>query len=385
MLKYISSWPKSSLLLSLFLLPRLVTAQTDKVLLTDNVLKNHLDSSVNICAKVYMSEPNSVGLSIGIFLSDKSYTYNYGELKKGSGKLPTANTFYGIGSIDKTFATTLLAQAVEEKRIKLNDDIRKYLPIGYSNLEYEGTPIRFVNLANHTSGLPNAVKKYSVQIQDSLRKLTLADQVNFYSSYSADSLLADLYNVQLDTIPGTRYRYNNNDIKLLILLIERIYGQSYGKLLSDFVNKSLNMGDTRTELSGSDTSRVSTGYFRNKPENFLNLKGFFVGPTVVSTTNDMLKYIEANLSEKNQAIKLTHQKTWTEHDDLSMGLGWMIGGKTKDDQYIYHDGNTRVGYNSICIFYPKDNLGIIIMVNETNSLEKIGDLANEIKMKLNYK
>jgi CubicO group peptidase (beta-lactamase class C family) len=385
MLKYFSSWPKLSLLLSLFILPRLVTAQTDKVLLTDNALKTHLDSSVNICARVYMSDPNSVGLSIGVFRNGKSYTYNYGELKKGSGKLPTANTFYGLGSIDKTFATTLLAQAVEEKRIKLNDDIRKYLPTGYSNLEYERTPIRFVNLANHTSGLPNAIKKYSVQIQDSLRKLTLADQVNFYSSYSADSLLADLHDVKLDTIPGTRYRYNSNDIKLLILLIERIYSQSYGKLLSDFVNKDLNMSDTRTELSGSDTSRVATGYFRNKPETFVNLKGFFVGPTVVSTTNDMLKYIEANLSEKNQAIKLTHQKTWMERDDFSMGLGWMIGGKDKGDQYIYHDGNTRVGYNSICIFYPKDNLGIIIMANETNSLEKIGDLANEIKMKLNYK
>src|SRR5690606_5515523 len=139
------------------------------------------------------------------------------------GKLATANTFYGLGSIDKTFATTLLAQAVKEKRIKLNDDIRKYLPTGYSNLEYKGTPIRFVNLANHTSGLPNAIKKYSAQIQDSLRKLTLADQVNFYSLYSADGLLADLGSVKLDTVPGTIHRYNNNDIKVLILLIERIY------------------------------------------------------------------------------------------------------------------------------------------------------------------
>jgi CubicO group peptidase (beta-lactamase class C family) len=385
MLKNSFSWTKLPLLFLLFILPRLGIAQTGKALLTDNALKTHLDSSVNICAKAYMSDPNSVGLSIGIFLNGKSYKFNYGEVKKGSGKLPTANTFYGIGSIDKTFAATLLGQAVKEKKIKLNDDIRKYLPTGYSNLEYEGTPIRFVNLANHTSGLPNAIKKYSAQIQDSLRQLTLADQVNFYSLYSADSLLADLYKVRLDTIPGTRYQYNNNDIKLLILLLERIYGQSYGQLLRDFVNNKLNMSDTKTELSGSDTSRVSTGYFRNKPENFVNLKGFFVGPTVVSTTNDMLKYIEANLSEKNQAIKLTHQRTWTESDSFSLGLGWMIGGESNGDHYIYHDGNTRVGYNSICIFYPKDNLGIVIMVNETNSLSKIGDLANEIKVKLSYK
>jgi CubicO group peptidase (beta-lactamase class C family) len=96
----------------------------------------------------------------------------------------------------------------------------------------------------------------------------------------------------------------------------------------------------------------------------------------------MIKYLEANLSEKNQAIKLTHQRTWTESDSFSMGLGWMIGSKGNRDQYIYHDGNTRVGFNSICIFYPKDNLGIIIMANETNSLSKIGDLANEIKMRL---
>jgi len=385
MLNNFSSCTKSCLLFLLLVLARLGTAQSGKALLTDNALNNYLDSSVNTCAKSYLSDPNSVGLSIGIFLNGKSYRYNYGEVKRGSGILPTANTFYGIGSIDKTFATTLLGKAVVEKRVNLNDDIRKYLPTGYINLEYSGTPIRFVNLANHTSGLPNAIKKYSVQIQDSLRQLSLTNQVNFYSLYTADSLLADLYNVKLDTIPGSRYRYNNNDIKLLILLLERIYGQSFGQLLSAFVNENLNMSDTKTELSDSDTARVSTGHFRNKPENFVNLKGFFVGPTVVSTTNDMLKYIQANLSEKNQAIKLTHQPTWTESDSFSLGLGWMLGSKSNGDQYIYHDGNTRVGFNSICIFYPKDNLGIVILVNETNSLSKLGELANEIKTKLNYK
>lgn len=378
---YISSWATTSLLLPLFLLSHVGIAQHDKPLLTDNPLRNHLDSAVNMSASAYVSDPNSVGLSIGIFLDGRSYSFNYGEVKKGSGKLPTANTFYGLGSIDKTFASTLLAQAAEEKRVKLDDDIRQYLPPGYSNLEYGETPIRLVHLANHTSGLPNTIRKYSQHILDSLRQLTLADQVQFYSAYSADSLLADLYTIRPDTIPGTRYRYNNNDIKILVLLLERIYGRSYGQLLTEFVNTQLNMRDTRTALSGPDTSRVSTGYFRGKPENFVNLRGFFVGPTVFSTTNDMLKYMEANLSERNRAIKLTHQITWTANDGFSMGLGWMIGGNNNTGRYIYHDGNTRLGFNSLCIFYPDDNMGIVILVNETNSLDKIGDLANEIRFK----
>ena len=91
--------------------------QISKPVLTDNTLKTFIDSAVQKAAIIYLQDSNANGISIGVYINGEKHTYNYGEVKKGSNKLPTADTYYGLGSIDKTFATILLAQAVVEKKL----------------------------------------------------------------------------------------------------------------------------------------------------------------------------------------------------------------------------------------------------------------------------
>lgn len=356
------------------------TAQTSKPLLTDNKLKTNLDSAIHYAASIYMQDSNANGISIGVYRKGEKYTYNYGEAKKGTGLLPSPNDFYNIGSVAKTFVATILAQAVVDKKLNLNDDIRKYLPNQYPNLEYNGQPIRFVNLANHTSGLPTAIRMFSVPVQDSLKKLSIAEQVNFYSQYNQDSLLTNLRNIKLDTLPGVEYRYNSGAMMVLILLLERVYHKPYEQIVTSYLKTRLKMYDTKPFLSPNEIKTAVQGYNnRGKPQQFLNLKGFYLGPTMNSTINDMLKYIEANLFEKDKAIKLTHQLTWGKKDGFGLGLGWMLNNESNGERYIYHDGNTKIGYNTLCIFYPGEDLGFIIIVNDTISQDKVGELENNIK------
>ncbi len=101
-----------------------------------------------------------------------------------------------------------------------------------------------------------------------------------------------------------------------------------------------------------------------------------------STINDMLKYIKANLSTKDKAIRLTHQLTYGMEKGFGMGLGWMIDNNSNGERYIYHDGNTKIGYNTLCTLYPSEDLGFIIMVNDTVSQDKVGELENNIKQAL---
>ena len=221
---------------------------------------------------------------------------------------------------------------------------------------------------------------------DSLRGLTLAEQVNFYAHYTSDSLLADLHRIKLDTIPDKKYHYNNNDIKVLILLLERIYRQPYEQLVTHYLKTHLGMQDTKTLLSANEMVRASTGYFRkNEAQEFVNFRGFIAGPSMISTVNDMLKYLEANLSEKDGAIRLTHQLTWGKKNGFAIGLGWMMDNESNGERYIYHDGSTRLGFNSLCIFYPEKDLGFIILVNDNLGLDKIGELENNIKKALDKK
>lgn len=361
----------------LFFCPTLF-AQTNSSVLTDNKLKSKLDTAIDHAVKTYLQDSNTNGVSIGVYYKTKNYTYNYGK-----SKLATADNFYNIGSVAKTFVTTILAQAVVDKKINLNDDIRKYLSSQFPNLQYNSKPILVENLANHTSGLPRAFRVFSSTIQDSLRKLTISEQAKFYSLYNQDSLLADLHRIKLDTLPNTKFQYNSNAMMVLVLLLENVYHKPYGEIATQYLRTHLKMYNTKPFLTNTEITNAVQGFNNSrKPQQFLNLRGFYFGPTMNSTINDMLKYIKANLSMKDKAIRMTHKLTYGKDKGFGMGLGWMMDNNSNGERYIYHDGNTKIGYNTLCIFYPNKSLGFIIIVNDTVSQDKVGELENNIKQAL---
>ena len=71
------------------------------------------------------------------------------------------------------------------------------------------------------------------------------------------------------------------------------------------------MSQTKPVLADVELKKAAQGYDRNnKPAKYINLEGFFIGPTMNSTLNDMVQYLEAQLAEKDPAIRLTHQQTF---------------------------------------------------------------------------
>jgi len=142
---------KIILLLFALLFSKQVIAQKGLIKLpNDNQLKTSLDSLVDRSVSAFMQNNSRVGISIGLLKNGTQYIYNYGSTKKDKQHLPTKHTVYELASITKTFGSTLLAKAVLDKKVELNDDIRKYLKEDYPNLEYDGTPITLLNLANQT-------------------------------------------------------------------------------------------------------------------------------------------------------------------------------------------------------------------------------------------
>lgn len=352
-----------------------------KKVLTDNKLKTHIDSIVNNNALIYMLDPKSVGLSIGIFKDGKTYTYNYGEVKKGTNQLPTSKTFYELGSITKTFVGILLAKAVVEKKVKLTDDIRKYLKGKYPNLEYKGNPIQLTHLANHSSGLPY----WTINRPDSLDNLKPYDQHLFYEKYTLKDLAKDLHNVKLDTLPGVRFNYSAAGINTLIIILENIYSKSFEQLAKDYFGKQFGMTDTKKVLSQTEIKRFVTGYDeRDFTVPYFVQNTAALGPELASTVQDMLKYISYNVQEKNEVLKLSHQKTFTLINDYGLGLGWMMNKNWQGDNYVFHNGQGW-GCMSTCTFYPKWQTGFVIFVNEKISQEKVGALERNLSEALNQK
>jgi Beta-lactamase len=121
---------------------------------TDNPRKSATDTAVQATVERYTGQNSPAGIAIATLYRGQERYYNYGEVVRGGKVLPTSRTIFEIGSITKTMTGVLLAQAVRDKKLQIDDDIRRYLPGKYPQLEFGGKPIRVRHLAKHTSGLP---------------------------------------------------------------------------------------------------------------------------------------------------------------------------------------------------------------------------------------
>ena len=357
------------------------TGRTTSVL-TDNKQKTSLDQAVHRAASLYMQHPDAAGMSIGIYQQGKQTFYNYGEVEKGSGRLPTSTTYYDLGSVAKTFLGTLLAQAVIDRKVKLTNDIRQYLPGQYPNLVVDGRPIQVVDLANHTSGLGGTSHIYTPTMKARLDQLNLADKIAYYNTYTADSLLHDLHSLQLATKPGTTYRYSGVGMFVLQVLLERVYQQPYEQLVTRYVQTRFGMHDTKRVLSAQEQQRAAIGYQSAQlPQAHVNYTGYWGGPGMSSTTADLVKYLRANLAEREPAVRLAHQRTWGTAPAFGLGLGWMLDSDAEGNSRIYHNGKA-IGYNARFVLYPGQNLGIVLLVNENISQDRLTEMEEFLTQQL---
>ena len=349
---------------------------------TDNRLRTPLDAAVQQAAAAYMQQPAAVGLSIALYRGGRQYFYNYGEVEQGSGRRPTAATYYNMGSVAKTFVGTLLAQAVLDKKVQLTDDIRRYLPGQYPNLEFAGHPVRLVDLINHTASLPSTSHVYPKALGDSLRVLPLAPRIAYYNRYSADSLLADLHQMRPTAQPGTTYRYNNLGPLIVQLLLERIYQQPYEQLVTHYVQVHFGLRDTKRVLSASEQRRYAIGY--DTPQHgqaHVNYTGYWGGTTLSSTPADLLRYAQANLAERDPAVRLAHQPTTTLPDGYAVGLAWRLDTDAAGSRRIYHSGHFP-GYNTWLACYPDQDVAVVLLVNDYISQDRLTELGQQLKQAL---
>ena len=102
----------------------------------------------------YKKNPN-VGISVGFISNNEEYYTAYGNLNAESQAKIDKNSLFEIASITKILTSNLIAQAVIDHKIKLDDYIDGYLPKEYVLNQNLKNKIRVSDLASHQSGLPD--------------------------------------------------------------------------------------------------------------------------------------------------------------------------------------------------------------------------------------
>lgn len=334
-----------------------------KPVVSDNPKQTALDLEVDSLVQSYMSDPANESLSIGIVHQGNVLFYHYGEVKKGSAALPSNSSLYEIGSITKTFTGILLAKAIEEQKVKADDDIRRYLPESCKGLAYKNTAITLVQLANHTSGLP--------RIPENLTKQKNFDEQDPYKYYSKEMLYTYLSKLKLKTMPGTVSEYSNTGMALLGLILAEVYGKSYAELVKEKITGPLHMDHTYVEVPAEQAAAFCTGYDETGREtkhwNFTDLTAC---GGLRSTPENMMQYLKANMEEQDKAIALSHTATFQSGKYSAIGMAWQRQQSLSGDETIWHNGATY-GFSSFLGFVKGKEVGVLILSNSGNTVDEI--------------
>lgn len=343
---------------------------------TDNI-KNVVDSALY----KMITKPLIHSASIGVVFHGKEYIGHYGELEEGKKNIPNNETIYEIGSLSKTLTGMLTAQAVQDKKLHLDDDVQKYLAESYPNLKFKDHPIRIKDLLSHTSGIPNMLPlEANTILQDFTDHDTPAKLNKLYRNYKKKDFLTDLHQVRIDTISGYKYAYSSAGTQLMASILEKVYNVDFEKLLTDYLSENMAAENTKINLSNRELERLATGYHSDNSviTSPMPILPWGASGNIKSTLPDMVKYIRF-LLQKNKITTESYRPIVTLDPEFSIGYFWnIITDKKLGTYYLHHGGVPR----SQCYIYiiPKYELGVFIITNQSgnNTASVMEEALNEI-------
>jgi len=320
-------------------------------------------------AATLIQQPLLHSASIGVVYRGTELIRHRGDMEAGKPGPPTDATLYEIGSLSKTLAGTLMANAVLEKKVGLDDDVRMYLQGDYPNLQYNGEPLRVRHLLSHTSGLPNMVpERANTVLADFTDHRTPAELNAVYAGYGQADFFRDLHTVEIGRLPGKEYAYSSAGTELVAHILEVVYKRDYATLLRDVLADAAGMEGIRIRLGDTEMLRLAVGYHSDNPIPTTPMPQLPWGASgnVKATTPDMVKYLRFQLAG-GPVVTESHRALVTFDPEFSIGYFWNIvrGDALKGVYYAHHGGVPR----SQCYIYivPKYDLGIFVITNQSGT------------------
>ena len=303
-----------------------------------------------------------LGTVIGIIDKNGTRYYGFGQKSLEEASTPNENSIFEIGSVTKTFTSTLLSDLNEKGEINIHDSIQTYLPVFKNVLAKTNKIITLENLSTHTSGLPR--DPYNMDVNNDYR----------YRDYSIEELNSFLSNYEIDSTTNT-FNYSNLGVLVIEHAIESKMERTYESLIIERITNVLDMSDTQFKVSEEKRKRLVQGYKNGEPTEELDIGEFQAMGGLRSTASDMLKFLGAQLGMYpnllSDAIQETH-KVYFEDENNAMGLGWEILKRNESGKTIYYHKGGTPGFVSFAGFNLEDQIGVVVLINGRRYFSDIG-------------
>ena len=337
--------------------------------------------------KGVMEEFQAVGISAAV-VKDGEIVYNkaFG-YKNVENQTPlTTDDFMRIASISKSFTATSIMQLVDKGVVSLDADVSDLIGFKIRNPHHPEIPITLKMVLSHTASIRDKEDYFTL---DHLNPAIYGDCVESFFEYK----------------PGEGYTYSNMGLNLAGAILEKLSGVRFDDYVRENViwklglygghnNDSLDMSKCALIYKKEDGQWVpSEGAYRSRSEDMpsyvLGYSAPIFSPTggVKISAQDLAKYMmmHMNYGEYNgvriisqESAKAMQTPVRVKADpnaaEYALCLTEMAG--YVDDEKYNTPGNYPMGHtggayglNSIMIWSPADNWGIVAMTNGYVSVE----------------
>ena len=305
-------------------------------------------------------KPDGPGCAVAVYQNAKIVlAKGYGSANLEYGLPITPATPFIVGSVSKQFTAAAIALLVEEKRLALTDDVRKYVP----ELADYGTPITIDHLVHHTSGL-----------RDWWELVNVAG-LRYDDTYTAQDVL-DMTARQhgLNFTPGERYLYSNTGYIVLGIVVQRVTGKSLREFAAERLFGPLHMADSHYQddhtlpvrgrayaYSPSAGGRYTINVWNND----------LVGQGgVMTTVLDLAKWDENFYSGSVGGPGFLQRQLQRGKLNAGTQIPYAFGvqiGSYRGLDLVEHSGSTG-GYRAVLTRFPKQHTSVAVLCNVSDAV-----------------
>jgi D-alanyl-D-alanine carboxypeptidase len=351
-----------------------------------------MDEIENLLQKMVVDN-NAPSVQYILFNKDstiKRYSYGLADISRNTQVI--SQTTYNAFSVTKTFTALAILQLAEQKKIGLEEPVKKYLPgFPYS------TEITIRQVLSHSAGIPNPIP------------LSWIHLTTEHDSFDRNKFFEKVFrkNNKTKFPPNQSFAYSNLGYVLLGQLIEEVAGTSYERYIETNIIQRLGLeagelgfGIVSLELHAKgyhkkvSVTNLALGFFIDKAKYMGRAEGrwkpfhnFYVNGTsyggLVGSADGFVKYIQTLLKPGNVLLSDDYKKMLFSENHTANGkatgmcLSW-FSGQLNGNNYFAHAGGGG-GYYCEIRLYPEKRIGSVVFLNRTGmSDEKLLDKIDKI-------
>ena len=299
--------------------------------------------------------PDSPGCAVLITVDgDPLYRRGHGLASLEHGAPITSATVFNVGSISKQFTAMAILLLEDERKLTLDDDVRRYVP----ELPDFGTPMTIGHLLTHTSGL-----------REQSHLLALAGWRD--GDVVAERDVLDLVTRQraLNFAPGEDFQYTNTGYTLLASTVRRVSGLPLRAFADQEIFKPLGMAQTFFNDDHTTIVPHRADAYGPGPDGRLYRwmpASDHVGPTNLFTSvEDLIRWLDNFVRPRVGGPRLIERLTTPGRLNDGRLHGYACGleiGRYRGLRMVSH-GGIQHGYRARLALYSDQRVAIAILAN----------------------